>query len=1285
MGVLLQGFFKLQGGRALPSPADGNPVIPWWWDHLAAQARALSLAGFTAVWLPPVLKTASGSGAGADGYGPFDDYDIGSRSQKGSVPTRYGTREQLQRCVAILRANGLDVYLDMVEHQRIGDVTPFVFRYPGANGTPDAGRFPKNPSNFVPQVPRDPNLGGPVADDFAFGRELAPINARPSRYVFDNLIAAGDWLTRALDAQGYRIDDVKGLSTDFLHPFLNSKAMAGKFAVGEFFDSNPTLVNQWIFNPKGMAGRSNAFDFPLKFMLTSMCNNPGRFNMADLDHAGLVGMSPLNAVTFVENHDTDLNGGQRIVANKMMAYAYILTSEGYPSVFYKDYSTDPGCFGLKPHIDNLIWIHEVLASGVTLQRWKDFDIFAYERLGGPHLLVALNNDPVGPRTIRVDTGFGAQVELHDYTGHAGDVATDGAGAVTLVVPVNRDGLGYVCYSRQGQDRALNPGSHGVTQDFEGAADLDTPPCVNNRKVVIGRVWCTTGSPIEATPDLDRTGWSANTRVAFELLGPDAAPKAAVTVTQASPRGAALHTTAGAEGFHTLRVTASDLSAINPELPYKLSVRYIAPKDFVTAQPVAADPAKVGQWSEPFPLKNVAIHAHLLPTGKILYWGRRREFGSVQFDTLNDHACQTYILDPDTRQSRETANQPVLKDGSTVNLFCSGHTFLPDGRLMVVGGHLFDSQGINQSCIYDPVTDRWTAEAEMNKGRWYPSAITLSDSGVLVLSGSFATGPLQPPINDSGTNTTPQIWRGVGWESLMDHADGLTLFPRFHIEPKKGQVFMSGAQGQSFFLDTTGPGTWIPGPSRVLGLRDYAPSVMYDTGKIIFIGGGNDPQTNLPTNGAETIDLTAEAPAWHATSPMHFRRRQHNATILADGTVLVTGGTQGPGFNDVDPGDPIHAAELWDPTTGNWTVLAEEAVDRCYHATAVLLPDGRVFSAGGGEYAPQTNVANPPKDTHSDAQFFSPPYLFRGPRPTFTGAPDSVVYGQAFQLRVPRAAEIAKVTWIRLGSVTHSFDQNQRLNTLAFTKGEGEITVTAPANANLCPPGHYMLFVVDDQGVPSIGHIARIAVRQIAAETRATPRRAAVFNEPRPEPQEIDAETVRTAARPPVTVGITPTCPYGLAGCWGGAKGALRRLTGVETVLELANAFTSTATVFLTDDRLPDLDLWRREFVNVANASYSLRGVEVTLTGPVEQIGEQLWLRGNADRPAVRLAPLDASNKVQWDFATKAPLPLEPEEASAQARLKRAVGGQAAPISGTVTGTLLKDEHGFYLEVRAFTL
>ena len=217
-------------------------------------------------------------------------------------------------------------------------------------------------------------------------------------------------------------------------------------------------------------------------------------------------------------------------------------------------------------------------------------------MGGPHLLVALNNDPAGPRAIRVDTGFGANVGLHDYAGHAGDVTTDSTGAVTLTAPANRSGLGYVCYSRQGLDRALNPGSRSVTQDFEGAADLDIQPCVNGKTVPIGRVWCAAGSPIEATPDMDRTGWNANTRVAFELVGPDAAIKAAITLTQASPGGATMRATAGAEGFHALRVSASDLPASNPEPGYRLSVGYTAPREFTPARPGAADRRSWGSGS-----------------------------------------------------------------------------------------------------------------------------------------------------------------------------------------------------------------------------------------------------------------------------------------------------------------------------------------------------------------------------------------------------------------------------------------------------------------------------------------------------------------------------------------------------------------------------------------------------------------------------------------------------------------------------------------------------------------
>ena len=196
MGVLLQAFyFRNQNPNGVPSPLDGNRSVPFWWDHIAAQANALRRAGFTAVWLPPPLKGASGRFS--NGYDVFDDYDLGAKDQKGTILSRYGTRELLQRCCAILRANGLDIYLDIVDHQREGDIQPFVFRYVDAFGQPEKGRFPKNPKDFHPNVPNDPNT---FDTSLSFGRSLAPINGE-GHHVFNGLLAAGDWLTKTLDAQ----------------------------------------------------------------------------------------------------------------------------------------------------------------------------------------------------------------------------------------------------------------------------------------------------------------------------------------------------------------------------------------------------------------------------------------------------------------------------------------------------------------------------------------------------------------------------------------------------------------------------------------------------------------------------------------------------------------------------------------------------------------------------------------------------------------------------------------------------------------------------------------------------------------------------------------------------------------------------------------------------------------------------------------------------------------------------------------------------------------------------
>jgi hypothetical protein len=191
-------------------------------------------------------------------------------------------------------------------------------------------------------------------------------------------------------------------------------------------------------------------------------------------------------------------------------------------------------------------------------------------------------------------------------------------------------------------------------------------------------------------------------------------------------------------------------------------------------------------------------------------------------------------------------------------------------------------------------------------------------------------------------------------------------------------------------------------------------------------------------------------------------------------VLVTGGTSGPGFVNIDPGLATRAAEVWNPATGQWRTLASNSVMRVYHSVSLLLPDGTVLhGASGDALAAQPGggtVEVPPQRNH---EIFSPPYLFKGARPTITSAPSTVSYGETFTVATPNAAQITDVRWIHLGSVTHAFDMGQRANTLSFTRTASGVEVTAPANPNLAPPGHYQLFILNRNGVPSPGRVVRV--------------------------------------------------------------------------------------------------------------------------------------------------------------------------------------------------------------------
>jgi alpha-amylase len=575
VGVLLHANYRRWGANGqkivVPAPIDKDtPHAPWWWDHLASQAADFKRCGFSAVLLPPICKSQSGAAPDADGYGLYDNYDIGSKNQANSRPTRYGDDERLRRMVAIMHACGLDVYADVVMHQYDGGDNG-TYRYLGSDGKTLNGRFPKHPSCFVgapPGVAVDP-VANPEGN-FAFGDLVSYLHSTPANYMLDGTIDAADWLTRTLDVEGYRIDDVKGMAIEPVRQVLNSKSMAGRFAVGEYFDGNPSALHWWVWN-SGMAGRCNVFDFTLHWTIQAMCNNSSRWFMGQLQGAGYIAVDPMNAVTFVDNPDTDLSDGESVVWNKLLGYAFILTAEGYPSVYYKDYSPDPGCYGLKPAIDNLIWIHENLAFGPTLTRWgNDPQVYIYERQGYPGLLVGLNNDQSNSYTRTVQTNFGANVQLHDYSGHHGDVWTSSTGTVTLTVPPNDNRNSYVCFSRVGYSEGFTLDARSTMQTFFGAVDLDIGPAKGGQVVQIGRIWCQADTRLTASFNPDTKGWGATAQTVFEIFDPTARTLATQThrLRQSSNP---IDTIVQNTGWHTLRVTGKGLPVAGA--PYAALVTY----------------------------------------------------------------------------------------------------------------------------------------------------------------------------------------------------------------------------------------------------------------------------------------------------------------------------------------------------------------------------------------------------------------------------------------------------------------------------------------------------------------------------------------------------------------------------------------------------------------------------------------------------------------------------------------------------------------------------------------
>jgi galactose oxidase len=402
----------------------------------------------------------------------------------------------------------------------------------------------------------------------------------------------------------------------------------------------------------------------------------------------------------------------------------------------------------------------------------------------------------------------------------------------------------------------------------------------------------------------------------------------------------------------------------------------------------ASSGTAGSWSSPVPWPIVAIHLHLLRTGKVLAWGR------------DGHP---YVYDVANGGFKSV---PV----GTANIFCSGHAFLPDGRLLVAGGHISDNHGIADGHVFNPGTQAWSSTASMRTGRWYPTVTELANGQVVTTAGKNEEAK---PV------TVPEVWGGSGWRALTGASRNLPYYPRQFLAPN-GRIFYAGELKTTSYLNPAGSGSWSTVGDRRYGVRDYGAAVMYLPGKILYAGGGRTTAT------AETIDLKQASPSWKWTGSMAYPRRHLNATVLPTGEVLVTSGTRATSFDD--PSLAVHVAEIWNPATGTWRKVASNSVNRSYHSTSLLLPDGRVLHAGSGG---ATFADGSPMPDQKNAEFYSPPYLFAGARPTISTAPGSVAYASTFTVSTASASSIGKVSFIALGSVTHAFDMNQRFMWLTF--------------------------------------------------------------------------------------------------------------------------------------------------------------------------------------------------------------------------------------------------------------
>jgi hypothetical protein len=478
---------------------------------------------------------------------------------------------------------------------------------------------------------------------------------------------------------------------------------------------------------------------------------------------------------------------------------------------------------------------------------------------------------------------------------------------------------------------------------------------------------------------------------------------------------------------------------------------------IGGEPVVGGPdaVAIGAFGPPVTWPVLGVHAVLLPDGRVLSYGPR-------WATPVQPALVYDIWDPALGTGEDS--HLVLPNTTGTEIFCSAQSVIAtSGEVLLAGGDRTVGDTRNYShrltAMFKPATNRMRASSAMTYRRWYPTLVGTADGSLLVVGGREDQGPIDP-------TTVPELFRpGKGWRVLSgansDAAFGRTSYnwsyPRAFVAPG-GKVFVLAHSGAMFLLDTAGSGAIRKLATSTSAAAYVLPAVMYAPGRILSLRNARR---------VVNVSLTATGATVAATASIDQVRYHANATVLADGRVLVNGGSSG--WNKLE--GAAYAAQIWDPATGAWTTAAVAQKPRLYHSTSLLLPDATVLTVGGGEPGPVVEL---------NAEIYHPPYLFArdgsgtlAPRPVLVAAPTSARVGQTLAVTVGPEDRIGRVTLVRTGSATHDFNADQRFAEAAFTQAGAELTVTLPAGAATTPPGYYMLFAFGADGVPSQARMIRL--------------------------------------------------------------------------------------------------------------------------------------------------------------------------------------------------------------------